>query len=407
MKTYCLYIIIFLLSSHAVEAQVYGCTDPLATNYDALATDNDGSCAYPNSSVSPVSSTNLANNLSETSGLIAWNSSVWTHNDNSDINLYSLDTIDGAVIQSYPLTGLANIDWEEISQDSNYVYVGDFGNNVNGNRTDLKIFRIEKNSLLAQAPVIDTIYFSYSDQVDFTPTGSNNTDFDCEAMVVTSDSIYLFTKQWVSSQSGLYVLPKIPGTHSAVLKTTFDTQGMITGATLMQSQRIIALCGYTNLLQPFTWMLYDFTGAEYFNGNKRHISIPLPFHQMEGIATADGLTYYMTNEYFSIIATPQKFHVFDLSSFLGNYLTTSAHDAEMTATHDNILLYPNPVTEKLYIEFGNKPAGFSMVNATGETVKAGKLDSFTSEINISALPQGIYFLKVDETKSSRIKVIKN
>ena len=82
-------------------------------------------------------------------------------------------------MQQFNITGVENYDWEEISSDSLFIYVGDFGNNVNGNRTDLHILRIEKNSLLINSPVIDTISFTYSDQTDFTPTGSNNTDFDC------------------------------------------------------------------------------------------------------------------------------------------------------------------------------------------------------------------------------------
>jgi hypothetical protein len=60
-----------------------------------------------------------------------------------------------------------NTDWEEISQDSSYIYVGDFGNNYQGNRTDLHILRIEKKSFLLNQPIIDTISFSYSNQTDF------------------------------------------------------------------------------------------------------------------------------------------------------------------------------------------------------------------------------------------------
>jgi hypothetical protein len=33
---------------------IYGCTDPIATNYDSEATDDDGSCEYPEDPVTPV-----------------------------------------------------------------------------------------------------------------------------------------------------------------------------------------------------------------------------------------------------------------------------------------------------------------------------------------------------------------
>jgi hypothetical protein len=369
-----------------------GCTDPLANNYDASATLNDGSCTYQASSISPVTSIPLAANLSETSGLIKWNGNLWTHNDNSDLNLYSLDTITGVVVQPYPLTGTINQDWEEVSQDSNYIYVGDFGNNVNGNRTDLHILRIEKNSLLVQAPVIDTIFFSYSDQVDFTPTGNNNTDFDCEAFVVTSDSIYLFTKQWVSNKTSLYVLSKVPGNNVAELKTTFDVQGMITGAVLLQDKRIICLCGYNNFLQPFTWLLYDFTGSEFFGGNKRKVSIPLPFHQMEGITTSDGLTFYATNENFTIVSTPQKLHIFDFTSYLSDYLDGLWSNVSATSAKELILLYPNPASHLIYIKH-EKQENYILTNVSGETVLSGILEPGTSTINVEELTSGTYFLK--------------
>jgi hypothetical protein len=393
-----LYAIILIpgicFDSHAQS----GCTDPLANNFDAGAIVNDGSCTYQASSISPVTSIPLAANLAETSGLIKWNGNLWTHNDNSDLNLYSLDTITGAVVQSYPLTGTVNKDWEEISQDSNYLYVGDFGNNVNGNRTDLQILRIEKNSLLAQTPVIDTIFFSYSDQTDFTPTGNNNTDFDCEAFVVTSDSIYLFTKQWVSNKTTLYVLPKIPGTHIAQLKTTFNVQGMITGAVLLQDERIISLCGYTNFLQPFTWLLYDFTGSEFFGANKRKISIPLPFHQIEGITTSDGLTFYATNENFTIVSTPQKLHIFDFTSYLSDYLDGLWSNVMAPSATETFLIYPNPATHTLYIKH-NRQEKYILTNLSGETILSGILDSGISIINIEELSSGVYFLHAGGQKT--------
>ncbi len=172
----------FLIPS---EAQTPGCTDPLAINYSSSAIKNNGSCIYQSESVSPILNLNIASDLAETSGIILWQNQIWTHNDNADINIYSLDTLKGNIIQPYPLTGSLNKDWEEISQDDDYLYIGDFGNNLNGNRTDLKILRVSKTSILSNSPVIETINFSYSDQIDFSPTGSNNSDFDCEGFLLS------------------------------------------------------------------------------------------------------------------------------------------------------------------------------------------------------------------------------
>ena len=176
MKKLLLILSLIAVSNYMV-AQISGCTDPLATNYNSGATQNDGSCYYNPSSITPMESWNLPEIVLETSGLIIWDERIWTHNDDTDIQVYAFDMVNKVDYQAYTITGAENKDWEEISQDENYVYIGDFGNNQNGNRTDLKILRVEKNSLLENSPVIDTINFTYSLQTDFIHTGSNNTDY--------------------------------------------------------------------------------------------------------------------------------------------------------------------------------------------------------------------------------------
>ncbi len=109
---------------------------------------NDGSCTYGSANAVSVAEILLPDILPETSGLIHWNNGIWTHNDSDDSNIYSLDTISGAVLQSFALTGIVNTDWEEISEDRDFIYIGDFGNNYSGNRSDLKILKVSKASVL-------------------------------------------------------------------------------------------------------------------------------------------------------------------------------------------------------------------------------------------------------------------
>jgi hypothetical protein len=401
----------YLLSINNSQAQTYGCTDPLGTNYNPSAIINDGSCLYNASSVIPSASLGLVSSLRETSGLIRWNNQLWTQNDNEDINIYALDTLNGNIIQSYPLTGTFNKDWEEISQDNDYIYIGDFGNNSNGNRKDLKILRIWKNSILVNPVIIDTINFYYSDQTDFTPTGSNNTDFDCEAFIVSSDSIYLFTKQWVSQKTCVYSIPKTPGTHTAKNKATYNAGGLITGATYLKSKKLIVLCGYSKLLEPFIYLLYDFNGTDYFSGNKRKIAISLSYHQIEGIATVNGLKYYLSNEYFTyppFLSVPQKLHILNLNSYLENYLNSVTSAVNKTETNDNYLVYPVPADNFIIVNRGEilQDENYSLINFTGQTVLAGKLTEEENSINISTFPGGFYILKVAGKMIKYYKVIK-
>lgn len=317
MKKTALFFFLFITSTYA---QISGCTDRFAKNYNPKATENNGSCLYAFAKVKVKSTQKLSDTLIETSGLIAFDHLLWTHNDDHDTTLYGLNA-KGEIKRKIKLQKVKNNDWEEISQDSSYIYIGDFGNNYRGNRIDLKILRIEKKSFLANAPVIDTIAFSYDNQTDFTVQKPQKTDFDCEAFVVSKDSIYLFTKQWTSQKTSVYCLSKKPGTQIAKLKETIDVQGLITGSTALPGNKGIILSGYSKMLQPFLYVLTNYKNNDFSTANKRKIKIALPFHQIEGIATEDGLLFYLTNEATirkPFVNTPQQIHVVDLSLFLKN-----------------------------------------------------------------------------------------
>jgi len=311
-------IAFFFLILTSTYGQISGCTDSLAKNFNPNATNNNGSCNYTSTKIKPKFSKKLSDSIPETSGLIAFDNLLWTHNDDHDTNIYGLNS-NGKIQKKIKLENVQNTDWEEISQDNSYIYIGDFGNNFQGNRKDLHILRIEKNSFLSNKPVIDTITFSYSNQTDFSLQKENSTNFDCEAFVISKDSIYLFTKQWTQTKTSVYMLPNSPGNHIAQLKETLNVDGLITGATTLASGKSIVLCGYSKTLQPFLYLLYDYKNNDFSTGNQRKIKLSLPFHQIEGIATFDGKLFYLTNESFiriPFLNVPQQIHSFDLSSYL-------------------------------------------------------------------------------------------
>ncbi|MET0759235.1 MAG: T9SS type A sorting domain-containing protein [Flavobacterium sp.] len=397
MKTITFIIFIFGIFNNYAIAQV-GCTDPLASNYNSNAAINDGSCIYQNAAVSPISSVLLSATIQETSGLIEWNNNLFTHNDNTDTKIYKLNKTDGAIIQDYSLNTIQNIDWEEIAQDEDYIYIGDFGNNATGNRTNLKIYRIEKNSL-STTPQITTITFSYSNQTDFSAQTSNHTDFDCEAFVVTSNGILLFTKQWVSNNTNVYLLPKTPGNHIANLSTTLNVSGLITGATIKENLNLIALSGYNNSLEPFLFLLYDYNGVNFSTSNKRKINISLPFHQIEGISTIDGLEYYVTNESFvsaPFVNVPQKLHKISLNSYLTDYINTLS-SSNSFGTNEKAVLIPNPTDGELFLKFSDKVnQDYQIIDLHGKLIKNGISNG--DKINVNDLEKGLYFLKLTQSR---------
>lgn len=268
----------------------------------------------------PLFSQAMDEKMLETSGLLFWEGKLWTHNDDRDTNLYAFDKNSGEITETIALKNVVNNDWEAISQDEKYIYIGDFGNNVTGNRSDLKILRIEKNALLQGIQKIDSIQFKYNDQDDFSPKEPNKTDFDGEAFIVSNDSIFIFTKQWKSNKTSVYSLPKSPGNHIARLKDTFNVKGLITDATFLKDRNQIVLCGYSKKLKPFVYLLWNYPDRDFFSGKRKKIKLKLPFHQIEGI-TSDGEKFYLTNEQFirkPFINTQQKVHEIDLSEFFEN-----------------------------------------------------------------------------------------
>jgi len=77
----------------------------------------------------------------------------------------------------------------------------------------------------------------------------------------------------------------------------------------------------------------------------------------------------------------------------------------------NLNIYPNPVSDKLIIEFkGNQKAGYRYYinNMEGQALITGKLTETKNVIDISTVPKGIYFVKIIfEDQVGLIKIIKD
>ncbi|MBL6943693.1 MAG: T9SS C-terminal target domain-containing protein, partial [Bacteroidales bacterium] len=137
---------IFLLSL-TIESysQISGCTDPNANNYNPAANINDGSCIYNLTIYNPPLRFLLPPEIQESSGLAYFNEKLWTINDSGGLPvIYAFDTIVGQIVQRIIVDNAINIDWESLATDDDYIYIGDFGNNL-GNRDDLAIYIVSKS----------------------------------------------------------------------------------------------------------------------------------------------------------------------------------------------------------------------------------------------------------------------
>ena len=282
----------------------------------------------------------LPSTIEENSGLLFYNDKLITHNDSGNLaNLYELDTITNQITRTIQISNAINVDWEDIAQDNDYIYIGDIGNNL-GSRTDLKIYKIQKSDYLTNNTVTaSVINFSYEDQTDF--TNNSDTNFDAEAMVVIGNNIHIFTKNHTNLETNQYIIPKTLGTHTATLINSYNVAGLITGATLNTSNNSVFLCGYNQSLQPFLVLLSDFNDTIFNVFTKYDLQPTIANNQIEGITLINNNHYFISSEKFtySSYIINQKLFTFDYSPNVNGVNDTVKF---------NFSLYPNPAKNELF-----------------------------------------------------------
>jgi hypothetical protein len=327
--------------------------------------------------------------LNESSGAIFFNDKLITHNDSGGENkLYELDTNSGFVTREVTILNVTNVDWEDITQDDANIYIGDIGNNVSGNRTDLKIYKISKSDYLSSEAVnAQVIAFSYSDQSDFTALTANTTEWDAEALVsFDATNLMVFTKNWVNGITKGYLVSKTPGIYSLTpLNTTLNSGGLITGGTFNPLSGKLYLVGYTNTLQPFVWVSENFIGNDIFSGTNTKTTLSsLGLEQTEAITFVSENQYFVTSEAYSIGPLAEKAK---LISFSTNDVALSVNKVN---SKRNIAFYPNPVSDFLYIQ------NEEMTSAEVYDMKLAKLyKGNTNYIDMSRFSEGIYMVKIN------------
>ncbi|HPD65184.1 MAG TPA: T9SS type A sorting domain-containing protein [Bacteroidia bacterium] len=349
-----IFIILFFIALIPVKlhSQVAGCTDYRALNYNPLATINDGSCVYEKTNFKAeevISSLPVV--LSENSGMFLFNGLFWFINDSgSPAEIYAYDSQSNTVKSKVRLKNARNIDWEAITDDSTFIYIGDFGNN-NGDRKNLTIYRIKKEDITSPDTLLilneyDSITFEYTDQLQFTPSAQNH-DFDCEAMLVVDDSIYLFSKNWKNQKTRLYSLPAIPGHYQLTPVDSYQVDGLITDAAIDRTAGTIVLLGYKNY-QPFFWLLWDYYQKNFFSGNKRRFDMPAHYlFQTEAACFFNSRTVYISSEKTPL--TANRLFRADIDAFVSEKVTDLQGNE-----NEAVSLFPNPGKNQFFLQFKEK-----------------------------------------------------
>ena len=255
----------------------------------------------------------------ETSALLYTGGALWTLNDGDNPPiLFRLDSASGRVVQRVRIINFPNTDWEELTADSRYFYIGDFGNNA-GQRRDLRVLRLPRPAPTDTAAVAEEIAFRYPEQSNFAP-GAYRHNFDCEAFFAAHDSLHLFSKRWADGQTRHYTLPTQPGRYVARPHELLDTRGLVTAGSLSPDGHTAALLGYTKTGRVFLWLLTDFEGTHYLAGRARRLRLPgaLRIGQVEGLCFVGPTRVFISNERLvrHIALVKQRLYALNLSRWL-------------------------------------------------------------------------------------------
>ena len=239
----------------------------------------------------------LSAKVNEQSGLVWYQDLFWVNNDSDcAASLYAYNKA-GVIKKELAISNFKNLDWEDVTDDKNYIYIGDFGNNF-GVRKNLRVLRIRKSSFSSQdssSIEAEEMPLAWADQDVFVPRKQNH-DYDCEAFVAFRDSLYFFSKNWADYKTRMYVASKDFKNQSLKVKAEFDADLLITGADLSSDGKVLALIGYKDY-RTYVLLFSSYKGTDFFSGKSLRLDLSsLGGAQTEAIVFDDNDSLYISTE---------------------------------------------------------------------------------------------------------------
>ncbi|WP_299056252.1 T9SS type A sorting domain-containing protein [uncultured Polaribacter sp.] len=334
----------------------------------------------------------LPETVNETSGLLFFDGKIITHNDSGgQASLYELDSLTGNLTRTVAINNATNIDWEDITEDENHIYIADIGNN-NGNRTDLAIYKILKSEFKNNTAVnSEIITFSYEDQTNFS-SQPNASNFDAEAIVAYKNHLLIFTKNWQDFKTNVYKIPIEQGNHTAIKVSSANIEGLITGGVFANNR--FFLTGYSSTLIPFLIFIAPNSTLDdaIFSSGFDKISLEDNLGQGSQVEAITNIQetgkYYISREKITttIAGTSYNFNQ-KLYEFKDNTQST-------LTLNDDFLKFvkiTNPIKNNLQITTKKDIESIVIYNSLSEVVAS---NFGVTKINTSKLTKGIYYAKI-------------
>ncbi len=332
--------------------------------------------------------------VQETSGIETSNPLyIWTHTDSGgEPALYKVDTF-GVILKTIVIKNAKNTDWEDIANDGQHYYIGDFGNNANS-RKDLKIYKITNpDNILGDTAEAEIINFYYPNQNQFPPDNAHK-NFDAEALICIDSSLYIFSKNYTNPFTGytyLYKVPSKPGQYEAILLDCFKTgigykeQWWITAADISPDNKKLVLLSSDKI-----FVFSDFTGDNFFKGKVKTIDLG-SFTQKEAIVFYSNTEFYITDEYFDILGGRNLYQGSIKNLYTSNYIETPK-------SRNLLINYKHQFGEQVISLIDEtRKVSVRVIDMNGREVKKYLLDA-TQPIAIIDVPFGYYTLLVSDGK---------
>ncbi|MCA2977344.1 MAG: hypothetical protein INH37_03585 [Myxococcaceae bacterium] len=193
----------------------------------------------------------------ELSGLVASRTQpvLYAHNDSGDsARFFALSAVDGALLQTFTVTGATNVDWEDIALGpcpmGTCLYLGDIGDNRRA-RTNYAVYRVPEPLVQAGADVAavagERLPYAF-------PGGARH---NAEALLAdpTSGRLYLLTKEDVGAPSLLFRFPAELATDSPATLELVATLPVPASGDLQLTGADVSPCGDAVLVRLYNRLL--------------------------------------------------------------------------------------------------------------------------------------------------------
>ncbi len=261
--------------------------------------------------------------ISEMSGLTRshnYPGVYWVHNDSGDDpRLFSISGegelvwppfVDRSSWDGLPIAVAANVDWEDITTDGEYLYIAETGNNGNARR-DLGVYVVPEPNPRA-IEITRSLRFlpvAYPEQTIYP---GRQWHYDSEAMFTAGGELFLITKHRVESKISAFEkganLYRLASRHTAIVNelefiATNTELAIVTGADVAPGGQYLAVLSYDAL-----WVYGAPADNRAWLANPvGHIKLDRDYtQQVEAITWSDDETILIGNEQGTVFKVERR-----------------------------------------------------------------------------------------------------